>query len=314
MGEFWKNKYVAVFLLITAVVVQSLPTSVLVESKHNVPGASTAGETGNTESVEKAPKKDNADGLKPKLAPQKRGVNQNIYGRDLSNDIAVNNNIPRGVWDDDDASVLYPELQDYEDYNSYSSYRPKPYDNLQNILNSNAYDEPEALPARYPYARFIDDRKKRSAPGHALRLKRNLANKKPVDMVSLLAMLEAKERERARLNTDSDYSRLYEYPTLPHLYNNDDDLVDDQGEWLNGYVEPGVQAYENPYRQFDTSSPYSRSRVDYPPKHRFIVSKKKRSLSAREIRNAMSDSQISDSRKPYYVSGFDSRYNPSKHF
>lgn len=50
------------------------------------------------------------------------------------------------------------------------------------------------------------------------------------------------------------------------------------------------------------------------PNHRFIVPKKKRSLSAREIRNAISDLQMSDSIKPYYVSGFDSRYNPSEHF
>lgn len=296
MGEFWKNKYVAVFLLITAVVVQSLPTSVLVESKHNVPGAAEAGETGNIESVEKTPQNVNTDGFKLKLTPQKRGVSQNIYGRDLSNDIAVNNNIPRGVWDDDDdASILYPELQDYEDYNSYSSYRTKPYENLQNILNANTYDEPEALPARYPYARFLDDRKKRSTTGHTLRLKRNLGNKKPVNMVSLLAMLEARERERARLNARPDYSRLYE-----------DDLVDDQGEWLNGYIEPGID------RQFEHSAPYPRSRGS--SNHRFVVSKKKRSLSAREIRNAMSDLQISDSRKPYYASGFDNRYNPSNNF
>lgn len=48
-------------------------------------------------------------------------VNPNIYGRDLSNDIILNNNIPHGVWDDGDASILYPELQEYDDYNTYPS-------------------------------------------------------------------------------------------------------------------------------------------------------------------------------------------------
>lgn len=28
--------------------------------------------------------------------------------------------MPRGVWEDTDSNVLYPELQDYEDYSSYS--------------------------------------------------------------------------------------------------------------------------------------------------------------------------------------------------
>lgn len=55
--------------------------------------------------------------------------------------------------------------------------------------------------------------------------------------------------------------------------------------------------------------------ADYPTKQqRFMVAKKKRSLSPREIRNAMSDHQFADSAKPYFISGFDNRYNPLKNF
>lgn len=77
-------------------------------------------------------------------------------------------------------------------------------------------------------------------------------------MASLLAMLEAKER--ARLNAEPDYGHLYDYPALPYYHNVDDDS-DDQGEWLNNYIEPRVQqAYENIYRQFDPSPYYSDNR------------------------------------------------------
>lgn len=34
---------------------------------------------------------------------------------DLSNDIMVNN-VPNGVWEDSDAGIMYPDLQDFEDY------------------------------------------------------------------------------------------------------------------------------------------------------------------------------------------------------
>lgn len=55
-------------------------------------------------------------------------------------------------------------------------------------------------------------------------------------MISLLTMLEARDRERARWNAVPEYRRLSE-----------DEMIDDQGEWLNGYTEPGIdQQYEQP--------------------------------------------------------------------
>lgn len=90
------------------------------------------------------------------------------------------------------------------------------------------------------------------------RLKRNSANKKPVDMVSLLAMLEAKER--ARLNEDAEKSHLYDYPRSPYSRNNDDELAEDKGDWYNGYIEPAVQYYESPYRHIGGVSQYAHNR------------------------------------------------------
>lgn len=46
----------------------------------------------------------------------RKKVKQNFYDRDLSN---VNNNVPNGVWDDNDVSVFYPDLQEMDDYQPY---------------------------------------------------------------------------------------------------------------------------------------------------------------------------------------------------
>lgn len=46
-------------------------------------------------------------------------VKPNIFDRDLSNDILINNNVPNGVWEDSDAGILYPDLQELEDYQAY---------------------------------------------------------------------------------------------------------------------------------------------------------------------------------------------------
>lgn len=44
-------------------------------------------------------------------------------------------------------------------------YQPKPYENLQQILEyDNGYDEPMALPVKYQYPRhMVDERRKRAA-------------------------------------------------------------------------------------------------------------------------------------------------------
>lgn len=49
----------------------------------------------------------------------RKKVKQNFYDRDLSNDILVNNNVPNGIWDDNDVSVFYPDLQEMDDYQPY---------------------------------------------------------------------------------------------------------------------------------------------------------------------------------------------------
>lgn len=46
-------------------------------------------------------------------------VKQNFYEPGLANDFLLNNNIPNGVWDDAEASALYPDLQELEDYPAY---------------------------------------------------------------------------------------------------------------------------------------------------------------------------------------------------
>lgn len=81
--------------------------------------------------------------------------------KDISNELYANN-IPNGVWDDSEPALLYPDLQDLDDYQQ-GSYRQKAYDNLQNMLNANMYEEPLALPVQYsPYQRYYSDRQKRS--------------------------------------------------------------------------------------------------------------------------------------------------------
>lgn len=98
------------------------------------------------------------------------------------------NNLQNGVWEDSDAGIMYPDLQDFEDYQrngrkivsnyffflkinccllftaAYGGNRQKSYDNLQNLLNSQYYSEPIALPVEYPYNRYgYGDRKKRAS-------------------------------------------------------------------------------------------------------------------------------------------------------
>lgn len=49
----------------------------------------------------------------------KYAVKQNYFDSGLPNDILFNNNVPSGIWDDTDASALYPDLNDFEDYQAY---------------------------------------------------------------------------------------------------------------------------------------------------------------------------------------------------
>lgn len=80
-------------------------------------------------------------------------------------------------------------------------------------------------------------------------------------MESLLAALEAKKL--ARLMAEPEYNPLYDYPAYP--YQHSDDQLDDQDEWLNNYIEPGVQTYDNAYRQFDTPQYAPHSRCELQP-------------------------------------------------
>lgn len=93
-------------------------------------------------------------------------VNSHFFNRANEADIPVYaNNYPSGVWEDVDTAAGYPDMQDLDEYQPQDmlQYRQKAYENLQNILNPNVYDEPIAMPIQYnPYQRYYSDRQKRS--------------------------------------------------------------------------------------------------------------------------------------------------------
>ncbi|CAD6998439.1 unnamed protein product [Ceratitis capitata] len=146
--------------------------------------------------------------------------------------------VPTGFWADEmDPSVVYTDIQDEDFLNSprASSYRNKAYDNLQNILNSEAYPEPMALSLPQPqytsrYYGAINDNKRSnrydngnnggssSSSGRAtsrftdMRLKRD-TKLTPADMLALVALVEAGERARKDTDTEIPSNNNYMYPS-----------------------------------------------------------------------------------------------------
>lgn len=163
--------------------------------------------------------------------------------------------VPTGFWADEiDPSVVYTDIQD-EDFLSgprASSYHSKAYDNLQNILNAEAYPVPQTLhPNRYYGANNGNKRANRydnsnngvvSGSSNArfadMRLKRD-TKLTPADMLALVALVEAGERARKDPETDTS----------------------------NGYMIPSNAAPQegyNTYSGIKTYYPVSAGAYDYP--------------------------------------------------
>ncbi|XP_031624217.1 uncharacterized protein LOC116341354 [Contarinia nasturtii] len=310
MAKSFRYHVCAIFaiLLSTSVLVKSLPTSVLVDTKQqqqsesssaainkenhttNVNGKSSPSllEHGNPITADKAqPKKLHA-------ILQKRGVKQSFYEPNMQSDLLYNNNIPLGSWDDPEENTPYSEFQDLEDYPQYyqqpisAPHHQRPYDNFQHILSSdNLYDEPLALPVKYKYpTRYFDERRKRGVVNkNIMRLKRDSTKLNSADMLALLSFLEANQRNRHDNVNDDINSLEYQKPfygpygNFDGIGNDGDDEISDgvngNGEWWNDWIEPSVQYYGNPHGRHEENSRKRLTSTVFPVK-RFMVAKKKR--------------------------------------
>lgn len=82
------------------------------------------------------------------------------------------------------------------------------------------------------------------------RFKREASKLNTADMLALLALIEANERNRYG-EVNNDINSL-EYPRYSASgYTKDDD---DNGEWWNELVEPSVQYYGNPYDHIEQNA------------------------------------------------------------
>ncbi|XP_026834184.1 uncharacterized protein LOC6541533 [Drosophila erecta] len=262
---------------------------------------------------------------------RKRGINYeyNPYSVASSD---YGSDVPSGVWSDDYEAavpVSYGErdLQEIDDYVPErrvggSSARNKAYDNLQNLLNAEAYLEsiPLSVPLTYANRNYnLDDRSKRgvyydvatpggngasslgSASGYNgegmslskyrrfndMRLKRD-TQLNPADMLALVALVEAGERARKESDVESA-------GPVPMIASDDLDYVP-AGSWFDvpvqaDYYGAGVpldsqnQAmpkYEYVPRQHKYSGVNSRFGSS---KQRYMVAKKKRSVSQSQFMN-----------------------------
>ncbi|XP_017481437.1 PREDICTED: uncharacterized protein LOC108370594 [Rhagoletis zephyria] len=172
------------------------------------------------------------------------GGGKNVYGGSdyynnayLNNQLAIGGDVglsavPNGVWADEmDPAVVYTDIQedDYLPAPRASSHRSKAYDNLQNILNAEAYPESMALSLTQPqytsrfYGALNGNKRSNRYDGNSIgahsgnnrfadmRLKRD-TKLTPADMLALVALVEA--GERARKDTDTDTSNSYMYPSV----------------------------------------------------------------------------------------------------
>ncbi|XP_037710306.1 1-phosphatidylinositol 3-phosphate 5-kinase [Drosophila subpulchrella] len=267
---------------------------------------------------------------------RKRGINYeyNPYSPLASSD--YNSDVPSGVWSDDYEAavpVSYGErdLQEIDDYVperrvSGSSARNKAYDNLQNLLNAEAYLEsiPLSVPLTYANRNYnLDDRNKRgiyynlgstggngasglsSGSGYNseninlnkyrrfndMRLKRD-TQLNPADMLALVALVEA--GERARKETDVENSQA-----VPMIASDADLDYVPAGSWMDVPVQAQpplvdyygldnqnqnqvMPKYEYLPRQHKYSGVNSRFGSS---KQRYMVAKKKRSVSQSQFMN-----------------------------
>ncbi|XP_034670218.1 uncharacterized protein LOC117902744 [Drosophila subobscura] len=265
---------------------------------------------------------------------RKRGINYDYNPYMTGNDYG--SDVPSGVWADEyDAGaaavpVSYGErdLQELDDYVpdrrvGGSIGRNKAYDNLQNLLNAEAYLEsiPLSVPLTYANRNYnLDDRNKRGglfynmgSTGSGLqgstgsdninlskyrrfndmRLKRDTTKLNPADMLALVALVEAGERARKESDVESA-------GPVPMIASDDLDYVP-AGTWLDAPVQPqqqqpGMMDYYMPLESQNQAMP----QYEYVPrqhkysgvnsrfgssKQRYMVSKKKRSISQSQFMN-----------------------------
>ncbi|KAH8376959.1 hypothetical protein KR093_002367, partial [Drosophila rubida] len=239
--------------------------------------------------------------------------------------------VPNGMWTDDyepAAPINYNnynnerELQELDDYvperhvNGGNAGRNKAYDNLQNLLNAEAYLEsiPLSVPLTYANRNYnLDERNKRgiyynlannganSAPAENLnlnkyrrygdmRLKRDTTKLTPADMLALVALVEAGERARKETDVDGgvsvplvdaeemDYVPAGSWLDAPAPQQQSPALVDYYGIPMEAQVVPKYEYVPRPQKYVGSNSRFGSSK-------RFMVAKKKRSVNQSQFMN-----------------------------
>ncbi|XP_055919158.1 uncharacterized protein DDB_G0283357 isoform X2 [Eupeodes corollae] len=254
---------------------------------------------------------------------QKRGVNSQLLygGADLYNNPISSAALANGggggsvggVWSDEiDPPLMYSDLQELQDEYPRGQYRSnnKGYDNLQNILNSEAYLEPFAMPLQYS-SRYYGDRKKRS--NNKLNNLKRESKLTPADMLALVALVEAGERSRKESEPDTYTIPETYFPSAKSYYpntqsmnmnnnNNYEYQNNDDNDISSPWVEPSIVDYYGVPYNLDAMPKYEIARehkygINRYPAKRFMVSKKKRSLgSGRFLAEPMSAVSLTPER------------------
>ncbi|XP_017107352.2 uncharacterized protein [Drosophila bipectinata] len=281
---------------------------------------------------------------------RKRGINYEYNPYLPASTVSdYGNDVPSGVWSDDYEAavpVAYGErdLQEIDDYVperrvTGTTGRNKAYDNLQNLLNAEAYLEsiPLSVPLTYANRNYnLDDRNKRgiyynlgnsagsgssSGSGYNseninlskyrrfndMRLKRDTTKLNPADMLALVALVEAGERARKESDVESS-------GPVPMISSDDLEYMP-QATWLDAPVQAQpslvdyygmpleaqnqvIPKYEYVPRQHKYSGVNSRFGSS---KQRYMVAKKKRSVSQSQFMNeAVGDRSSSYNGEKYY--------------
>ncbi|XP_055711344.1 uncharacterized protein LOC129806637 isoform X2 [Phlebotomus papatasi] len=277
MAKRLSSSCLAVLAII--VVAECVPTSVLVETTKDASKMKRSPEglksiaTSKEESTQSV-----SDGVEK--MPQKRGVvPQNLpssaYGYPSEYPLS---GVVNGVWNDEPTLGLY---QDWDDIYEPANRHGAAYDNLQNLLNSQFYTEPVALPLEYSY-KYYGDRKKRSSDKKhpkrrtAIRPKRN-SKLSPADILALTSLLEGSERGRLY---EPDLLESAGYPPYVQFAG---PIADDneREEWINNWSDAPVEYLPQyaiepvPRYEVFRDSPTPRFGNRGFPAKRFMVSKKK---------------------------------------
>ncbi|KAH8240953.1 hypothetical protein KR026_008816, partial [Drosophila bipectinata] len=308
---------------------------------------------------------------------RKRGINYEYNPYLPASTVSdYGNDVPSGVWSDDYEAavpVAYGErdLQEIDDYVperrgwcyttchlnttlhltiiitflilfilvTGTTGRNKAYDNLQNLLNAEAYLEsiPLSVPLTYANRNYnLDDRNKRgiyynlgnsagsgssSGSGYNseninlskyrrfndMRLKRDTTKLNPADMLALVALVEAGERARKESDVESS-------GPVPMISSDDLEYMP-QATWLDAPVQAQpslVDYYGMPleaqnqvipkYEYVPRQHKYSGVNSRYgSSKQRYMVAKKKRSVSQSQFMNeAVGDRSSSYNGEKYY--------------